>query len=406
MGSQCRDRSARPPSKAILGVWGNAVIHRERRWYTHHSFGRVVERLATRFRRVQYYAPLAPASFGEGCDYPITSENIHVDPSAAQRNSLDALKRPDRLLRHYWKMTRTCDAFFLRGSQPLLWTVHWMALAHGKPVVHWIVGNPLAVMTHTERGYGKLVRRLGVQFARSERAMTRLAALASGAYILANGAELATIFGSRRTLEIVSTSITEEDFHHRADTCREHPIRLLFVGFVRPEKGLEYLIRALPAIKAPQRVNLAIVGACDQFGQERSRLERISTELGVQSRVSWEGYASFHSALFDQMDRSDILVLPSLSEGTPRVLIEARARSLPVVSTTVGGIPSSVTHGEDGLLVPPRDPVALASSISRLIGDGDLRRRLIHNGRENMRGRTVDRFVELVADLLARRNGR
>lgn len=391
------------PDQLVLGVCGNAVTHRGGKWYTHHSFGRIVDFLAARVRQIRYHAPQTTSSVTGACDYPFTRDNVVVHPWPAQRNSLQALKRPDRLLRQYWNMAWSCDALLLRGSLPLLWSVHWMAWLGGKPLVHWIVGNPVEVMKGERRGYGRLLRAAGIQFARFERTMTRAANCVAKTRVLTNGAELARIFRSPRTVEVVSTSITNEDFLVRDDTCRGKSIRLLFVGFVRPEKGLEYAIRALPAIEASTPVRLAIVGSWDQFSQERDRLAGISRELGLEDRVSWEGYAAFGRDLFDRMDRSDILVLPSLSEGTPRVLVEARARSLPIVSTSVGGIPSSISDGRDGLLVPPRDSAALAAAISRLIRDGDLRRRLINTGRENVRVLTVERFVELILALLTSR---
>ncbi len=82
------------------------------------------------------------------------------------------------------------------------------------------------------------------------------------------------------------------------------------------------------------------------------------------------------------------------------MLIEARANGLPLVATNVGGIPTSVTDGHDGLLVPPRDPAALAAAIQRLAADGALRRSLIRNGLEAARKLTVDSFVELVSGIL------
>jgi glycosyltransferase involved in cell wall biosynthesis len=234
-----------------------------------------------------------------------------------------------------------------------------------------------------------------------ERSMTHLGMRASRAHVVANGTELARLYQSRRTLEVVSTSITEEDFLVRNDTCSGPAIRLLFVGFIRPEKGIEYLIRALPLVDAGKPIQLALVGSWDKFSSERDRLVALIGELGLTDMVSWENHAPFGRPLFDRMDRSDILVLPSLSEGTPRVLVEARARSLPIVSTLAGGIPDSVCDGEDGLLVPPRDAVALASAISRLVTDGALRRRLIRRGRERVKGLTVGHFADLVAGLLA-----
>jgi glycosyltransferase involved in cell wall biosynthesis len=97
----------------------------------------------------------------------------------------------------------------------------------------------------------------------------------------------------------------------------------------------------------------------------------------------------------------DIFVLPSVGEGTPRVLVEARANSLPLVATRVGGIPLSVSDGRDGLLVPPGNADALAAAIDRLVADGVLRRRLIQTGLQSARRMTIDRFVEAVEAALA-----
>ncbi|MGD2111215.1 MAG: glycosyltransferase, partial [Phycisphaerae bacterium] len=66
------------------------------------------------------------------------------------------------------------------------------------------------------------------------------------------------------------------------------------------------------------------------------------------------------------------------------------------VSTDVGGIPTSVTDGRDGLLVPPRDATRLAQAISRVITDRDLRQQLIRRGRDRVKELTVERFVDLV----------
>ena len=97
--------------------------------------------------------------------------------------------------------------------------------------------------------------------------------------------------------------------------------------------------------------------------------------------------------LFDLMRASDLLVLPSLSEGTPHVLVEARANGLPCISITVGGVPTTVTEGYDALLVPPKKPHVLARAMERVIRDGELRRMLIRNGLMEARKQTLDRFI-------------
>ena len=84
----------------------------------------------------------------------------------------------------------------------------------------------------------------------------------------------------------------------------------------------------------------------------------------------------------------DVVALPSWTEGLPLVVLEAMAAARPVVATPVGGTPEVVLDGETGLLVPPRDPRALAAALQRLVDDADLRRRLGEAGKR----RAVERF--------------
>ena len=80
--------------------------------------------------------------------------------------------------------------------------------------------------------------------------------------------------------------------------------------------------------------------------------------------------------------------------------MEARANGLPCISTNVGGVPSTVTDGYDALLVPPKDPRALARAIERLIFNAELRRDLIRNGLLAARRQTLDRFIDTVVGAL------
>jgi glycosyltransferase involved in cell wall biosynthesis len=106
-----------------------------------------------------------------------------------------------------------------------------------------------------------------------------------------------------------------------------------------------------------------------------------------------EGLAAFYRA-------ADVFVLPSVSEGTPKVLLEAMANALPVVATDVGGVSTIVEDGANGLLVPPKSPSDLASAVRRVVGDGDLRRRIIAGGLTAARQHTLEgetaRMVEAV----------
>ena len=130
-------------------------------------------------------------------------------------------------------------------------------------------------------------------------------------------------------------------------------------------------------------------------------------KLELRDRVTFLGLLP-HEKLLGSMQTGawDLLVLPSIvtnsgeKEGIPVAIIEAMSCRIPVVSTLTGGIPELFEGVEGSLLVPPRDPAALAEAIARLIGNPDLRERLV----ESARRRVEDSFaIEQVAAELAKR---
>ncbi len=179
--------------------------------------------------------------------------------------------------------------------------------------------------------------------------------------------------------------------------------RVVFVGHLRPEKGVDVLVEAIE--QARQRVPgvvLHVIGP----PIDASIAGRLG-ELARAGVLHLRGHRAFGPALFQELADADLLALPSFSEGTPRVLVEARAFGCPVVASDVGGIPTSVTHEVDGLLVPPRDPAALGEAIVRVATDSALRAGLIERGYARARAATVealaDRLYAGAIELHARR---
>ena len=101
-------------------------------------------------------------------------------------------------------------------------------------------------------------------------------------------------------------------------------------------------------------------------------------ELGLAGRVHFLGQ---RRDIPDLLSALDIFVLPSHSEGVSLALLEAMAAGLPVIATAVGGLPEVVTDGENGLLIPPKDPEALAQALARLLADPALAKKLGENAR-------------------------
>lgn len=139
------------------------------------------------------------------------------------------------------------------------------------------------------------------------------------------------------------------------------------VARLEPVKGVEYLVRATPALAAEfSRAKFVIVGD----GSERPRLTRLADELGVADRIVFAGHQDDALAW---MSALDIFVQPSLNEGLGRTLIEAGFLEIPAVASAVCGISDVVLEGRTGYLVAPHDATQLAQAVRRLAGDRRLR---------------------------------
>lgn len=133
----------------------------------------------------------------------------------------------------------------------------------------------------------------------------------------------------------------------------------------RPRKGTEVLLQALARLRAWNLpVRLTAVGPFETTEYEAG-LKRLAHELRLDSAVEWLG---FRRDVAKQMRCMDLFVLPSLfGEGLPMVVLEAMSLGVPVIASSVEGIPEAIRDGHDGVLVPPRDPDALASAVARFI---------------------------------------
>jgi glycosyltransferase involved in cell wall biosynthesis len=147
------------------------------------------------------------------------------------------------------------------------------------------------------------------------------------------------------------------------------------VARLNPEKDIENLFRAAAlAVREEPGLRLEIAGD----GPCLPALKRTAAELDLEDKVRFLGEVREVPAL---LARASVFVLPSLSEGVSLTLLEAMARGLPVVATRVGGNPEVVVDGETGLLVPARDPAALAAGVLRLFRDPGEGRRMGAAGR-------------------------
>jgi glycosyltransferase involved in cell wall biosynthesis len=158
------------------------------------------------------------------------------------------------------------------------------------------------------------------------------------------------------------------------------PWRLLYVGRVEASKGIPELIDACERLRDRSvPVELLLIGHCDN---RREMLARVDDSIG--DRVRFIDAVTDFEDLADAYRAADFFVLPSHSEGFPRVLYEAMAFGLPVVTTFVGGIPTLMIDGENCRRVNVGDPDNLADTLAELILDPEQRLRIARAGYRTM----------------------
>lgn len=151
-----------------------------------------------------------------------------------------------------------------------------------------------------------------------------------------------------------------------------------FVGRLSEEKGLRYLLEAFAGlIQQADHAKLVLIGE----GPQRQMLEHSVTELELEQRVLFTG---FQKQISPWLEIANCFVLPSLTEGTPMALLEAMAAGVPVVATSVGGVPDVITNDVNGLLVPSEDADAFRDGMARIILNPDLREKYSSEARKTI----------------------
>jgi glycosyltransferase involved in cell wall biosynthesis len=171
------------------------------------------------------------------------------------------------------------------------------------------------------------------------------------------------------------------------------------IGEVVGRKGHIHLFRALPRIaESHPNFKLLVLGRFKRQESETRKLRRLLVEHKLFRRVIWAGR---RDNVPDFLAAMDVCVVPSIEEPLGLVAIEAQATGTPVIVTNTGGLTEIVEDNINGLVVPTKNPDAIADGVIRLLGDRQLSMRLVDNGRASVRERFAPELLtRQVADVL------
>lgn len=188
--------------------------------------------------------------------------------------------------------------------------------------------------------------------------------------------------GVQRDKIIVTPSGINEDSLGRFDGnnfLKEYGISgspvILFLGRLNPLKGPQHILKIAPEIIREFPNSQFVFVGPDQSGYTEE-LKRIAKSSGLESSIFFTGAIYDFTKKMEVYSSCDIFVLPTTYEGTSQAIFEAMSQAKPIVSTSVGGIPSQIESGKEGLLIPYGNDIALKNSVLEILRNRDLRTRL------------------------------
>jgi glycosyltransferase involved in cell wall biosynthesis len=208
---------------------------------------------------------------------------------------------------------------------------------------------------------------------------------------------LAASVGPERRTRVVHNGVAQPDpatVHPEVARLRERGPVVGVVTLLRPGKGLETLVDALPELLAAHpSASVAVAGS----GPDREKIATRARERSVERALHLIGETAGPMPL---LAGADLFLSASWAESFPYNVLEAMAAGLPVVATDVGGTAEAVADGETGFVVPPRDPAALASALGQLLADPVRRAALGNAGRRRVAERfTIERMLDGTASV-------
>jgi glycosyltransferase involved in cell wall biosynthesis len=370
-----------------LGVFINQAFYTDGKKYsTDLAFIRFIESFSLHFEKIFVFAPSLLVSGGNHGFYEC-SDVISLCALPYYENVNDLAMRLPAILMGSVKNLNTrlrdCQLMWLVGPHPLGLLAYKISKMAGVPVCQHIRGNILNDVAVRYSGRHYLLAKAyanamhGINSFLSKRVPTMVV-----------GSELYDLYAKKaKALFPISPSLVNKkdiaesrQFLTSSTHALGREVELLFVGRLEPEKGLEYLFRALAILndRSQRTYRLKLIGSAQRGSHEKEiEIRSKARKSGIEKFLKWADYVPFSDKLLNLYRSADIFVLPSLAEGIPKVLYEAMTAGLPIVATSVGGIPDIIKNEKNGLLVPPGSTDKIVQAVKCLVGDEVLRHSLI-----------------------------
>ena len=292
----------------------------------------------------------------------IPSSQISIYALPYIRGSVDALKYRQKYEKAIKVVASKTDLFYCRVPDPFCWMPAQMT---NKPVIMHFVGDTVDATKHNIHfsWLKKQILLAGYSFE-----YRRILQSARKSTVYTNGSHLSEKLRKQgiNATPVVSSTITKEDLAlEPLRPLSNNPLKIIYVGYLRYAKGIDTLIEVIKRLEERHfNYQFHIVGDGDMY----STLHQLIDDLKIDNHICLYGHIDNRDRLLSLLRSSDLFFFPSLSEGSPRVVIEAMSQGCPVLSTPVGSLPGCFEENEEILFFPFKDAEIATSKILQ-VGD-------------------------------------
>lgn len=323
--------------------------------YTHYSY---LEHIVTMYEKVYIITPVWKMNDSCRGFSKLEFTNVEIIPLPPYTSILSAQKEIGSFVKSIKYVEPKVDVIYCRVPDPFSWLP---ALKTNKEVIMHFVGDTIDTTKHNERWswwrkYAMIAAYL------PEYTLTLLAARKSKVYT--NGFHIRdrlAKYGVKAT-GVVSSTISKMELELPLEVLPQEKLTLCYVGYLRFAKGISTLLRLIETLEKDRIDYLFnIVGN----GEMYSDFEALITKYNASARVILHGHIDNRDTMNKILRKSDLFLFPSLSEGSPRVVVEAMAQGVPVFSTPVGSLPTTFTDGSEIFFFDFNDEKQLLSLIKK-----------------------------------------
>ncbi len=368
-------------------------------FYTLGFFGVFLDSLANEVDELVCFLHSPLAHETETMDYQIKAKNVTFIDLGPHDALYYRLLRSAGIRRKCAAVMKTTDALLIRTPTPLVQT---LAKAAGKKKV------TLLLVGDYEEGSKTLAFGPVKNFVLQKWGQNynyRLKKLIAKVNVLANSNHLQSKFKefNKDIRVITTTTLSQESFFKKEDTCAGNEIRLLYTGRIDTGKGILEMGEAVYELrKKGYNAQLYIAGWDDDRGLKSTlQLKELAQKNNITPYIHFLGRKQIGSELDATYRDADIYLMCSqVIEGFPRTIWEAMANSLPVIATKVGSMPHFLKHQESAILIDPMKPAQLIEAIEELILNQELRKKLIAQGFDLAKQNTLESQAKKMLDAI------